>query len=63
MARTRRGSLLIFRKERGGTLKPLYLLKNMVVLPPRLRLGETLLGNLPYFERKAIDAFEQEFDL
>ncbi|QIG76086.1 putative morphogenesis protein [Rhizobium phage RHph_I4] len=56
VARSRRGNLLIFRKEAGGGVTPLYLLKPSVRIPARLGLEKALINDaLPYFERKAFE--------
>ena len=38
--RSRRGNLLIFRKDGGGGITPLYVLKKRVTIPPRLQFGD-----------------------
>ncbi|AHC30443.1 hypothetical protein CC53_gp026 [Rhizobium phage vB_RleS_L338C] len=56
VARSKRGNLLIFRKENGGGVTPLYLLKPSVRIPARLGLEKSLINDaLPYFERKAFE--------
>jgi hypothetical protein len=56
VARSKRGNLLIFRKEAGGGVTPLYLLKPSVRIPARLGLEKTMINEgLPYFERKAFE--------
>jgi len=46
VAQSRKGNLLIFQK-RGAGIVPLYALKREVVIPPRLRLAETVIASLP----------------
>lgn len=54
IARSKRGSLLIFQRS-GKDVIPLYLLKKSVRIPARLGMDETFTGQLPYFEAKAFD--------
>lgn len=56
VARSRRGNLLIFRKEVRGGVTPLYLLKPSVKIPARLGMEKAIINDaLPYFERKAFE--------
>lgn len=55
VARSKRGSLIIFRKD-GKEITPLYLLKTSVYIPPRLAMSDTIDDTLPYFERKAFES-------
>lgn len=57
---SRRGNLIIFRKDGSGRVVPLYLLKKSVRIPQRLGLEETVENNLPYFAEKALKAIEKE---
>jgi hypothetical protein len=57
---SRRGNLIIFRKDGVGRVVPLYLLKKSVRIPQRLGLEETVENNLPYFAEKALKAIEKE---
>lgn len=60
VARSKRGNLLIFRKEAKGSITPLYLLKPSVRIPARLGMEKTLLNDaLPYFERKALEVLSK----
>lgn len=59
--RTRRGGLMIVQRLHGDRIQPLYLLARKSVIPPRLRMGETIEANLPYFKSKAIAAIEKAF--
>jgi hypothetical protein len=59
IARTPGGALLIFRKETGGTITPLYLLKKSVRIPKRLGMTEAFDRMVPYFQAKAIAALEK----
>jgi hypothetical protein len=54
VARSKKGTLLIFRKD-GKEITPLYLLKRSVYIPPRLAMGQEVDDGLPYFERKAFE--------
>jgi hypothetical protein len=57
VARSRAGSLLIFRKLPGpNQITPLYILKPSVTIKPRLGMERSIVGDaLPYFERKAFE--------
>lgn len=55
VARSKKGNLLIFRKEGGRKIVPLYALKKRVKIPPRLGMRETVQTGLPYFVDKAVD--------
>lgn len=57
---SRKGNLIIFRKDGTGRVIPLYLLKRSVKIPPRLGMAETVENELPYFEAKALRAIEKE---
>jgi hypothetical protein len=61
IARSRAGNLIIFRKNTGGTITPLYLLKSSVEIPRRLRMGEAFEDMVPRFEARAIRDFEESF--
>lgn len=56
--RSRNGNLLIFQRQPGGII-PLYLLKPEVEIRPRLGMGNTLEGELGFFETRALDAIER----
>lgn len=45
--RSKAGNLLIVKKQPGGKLLPLYVLKREVTIPPRLRMRETLQRKVP----------------
>jgi len=63
VARSKRGNLLIFRKEKNGGVTPLYLLKPSVRIPARLGLDKAMLTDaLPYFERKAFEAIAKALE-
>lgn len=57
---SRKGNLIIYRKDGSGRVIPLYLLKRSVYIPPRLGMKETVESELPYFEAKALRAIEKE---
>ena len=59
VARSKKGNLLIFQK-RGRKVVPLYVLKTQVRIPPRLKMGETLRSQMPYFVDKATDEMVRE---
>ncbi len=60
VARSRRGNLLIFRRD-GLGLTPLYLLKPSVRIKPRLGLEDAVVENgLSYFERRAFEEISRE---
>lgn len=62
--RSRKGNLIIFQRKLGTSqITPLYVLKNSVKIPPRLRMEQTLLGDLPFFQERMIDALATEFNL
>lgn len=54
VARSKRGVLMIFRKD-GKEITPLYLLKRSVTIPPRLSMSQEVTDGLPYFERRALE--------
>lgn len=54
VARTRAGNLVIFQRN-GTQIVPLYVLKTMVKIKPRLGMGDTLSAGLPYFVDRAAD--------
>lgn len=56
--RSRRGNLLIFRRE-AGRITPLYLLKRSVQIPPRLKALETLAAGEDFFVDSTIADFFQ----
>ena len=62
VARSKRGNLIIFRKNTGGTITPLYILKTQVTIPPRLGLGKAFNDMVPYFQAKAIDVLEKRLN-
>jgi hypothetical protein len=62
IARSRRGNLIIFRKETGGTITPLYLLKSSVEIPRRLGLGDAFERMIPRFQARAIADIEEALD-
>ena len=47
--KSRKGNLIIFRKEPSGRVVPLYLLRKSVRIPPRLGMRKTLDAGLPFF--------------
>lgn len=51
---SKKGNLIIF-QTRGRKIVPLYLLKPMVKIPPRLGLGVTLNTGVPFFVERAMD--------
>ena len=53
------GNLIIFQK-RGTSIMPLYVLKESVVIPPRLGMRKSLDAGLPYFVTRAMDAMVRE---
>lgn len=64
VARSRRGNLLIFRREPGiNRITPLYILKPEVKIMPRLNMERTITNDaLPYFERKTLEIISKELD-
>jgi hypothetical protein len=62
IATSRRGNLIIFQKQTGGKIIPLYLLKKSVTIRPRLGLGQMFEDMVPYFERKAVEAIERVYN-
>jgi hypothetical protein len=54
VARTKNGNLVIFQKT-GTQIVPLYVLKTIVKIKPRLGMRETLSAGLPYFVDRAAD--------
>ena len=61
VATSRRGNLLIFRREAGG-IAPLYLLKTSVTLRPRLGMADAVADVLPFFERRAFEQIADAID-
>lgn len=59
--RSRRGNLIIFQR-RGREIVPLYLLKTSVTIKPRLRLEQTIMGELPFFQERLLDKIAEEID-
>jgi hypothetical protein len=59
IATSRRGNLIIFQRNTGGKITPLYLLRKSVRIPPRLGMTKMFEDMIPHFERKAIDALEK----
>ena len=53
-ARSKAGNLLIFQRV-GTNIRPLYVLKESVVIPARLGMKTTLDAGLPYFVSRAMD--------
>ena len=58
-AKSKAGNLLIFQRV-GTSIRPLYVLKTSVTIPPRLKMGETLRAGIPYFVERAMDAMVAE---
>lgn len=63
VARSRAGNLIIFQRRTGGRITPLYLLKRSIKIRPRLGLAESVGNNLPFFERKVLDAVDRQLDI
>jgi hypothetical protein len=61
IARTKRGNLIIFQRNTGGKVTPLYLLRKSVTLRARLGMTKMFEDLIPYFERKAIEAVEKAY--
>lgn len=59
VAKTKAGNLVIFRRD-GTKVVPLYVLKDKVVIPPRLNARATLQAGLPYFVDRAMDAMVRD---
>lgn len=59
VARSRRGSLIIFQR-RGRGVMPLYLLKKQIYIKPRLGAAKIVDDELPFFERRAFEALDRE---
>lgn len=57
--RSRKGNLIIFQRN-GKGIVPLYLLKPSVKIKPRLRMEETIMGELPYFQERLLDIIAEE---
>jgi hypothetical protein len=55
VGKSKRGNLLIFQKRASG-LVPLYALKKMVVIPPRLGMGRTLEVGKAFFVDTSLQA-------
>ena len=60
VARSRKGSLLIFQR-RGREIVPLYVLKSSVEIPARLGMGTTVAAHLPWFEQQAFESIVSSF--
>lgn len=60
IARTKRGNLIIFQRQTGGRIIPLYLLRKSVKIPARLGMADMFEQMLPYFERRMIEALERK---
>jgi hypothetical protein len=54
VAKTKKGNLVIFRKD-GAQIVPLYVLKTSVTIPARLGMQATLTAGLPYFVDRSMD--------
>ena len=62
--RSRKGNLIIFQRRLGTReIIPLYVLKHSVRIPARLRMEQTLLGDLPFFQERLVDALAAEFTI
>lgn len=60
VARSKRGNLLIFRKDARGGVTPLYLLKPSIKIPARLGMEASMINDaLPYFERRAFHILDK----
>ena len=57
--RSKAGNLIIF-QTRGTSIVPLYVLKESVVIPPRLGMGKMLQAGMGYFVDRAADAIVRE---
>lgn len=62
VARSKKGNLLIFRRLGRKNIVPLYLLRTEVRIPPRLKMEETVMEQLPYFERRAFAILERAIE-
>jgi hypothetical protein len=61
--RSKSGNLIIFRSLPGARqLTPLYLLKTSVKIKPRLRMAETLMGEMGYFETRLFERISDYID-
>jgi hypothetical protein len=58
VARSKRGNLIIFRKQGNGTIIPLYLLKNSTYVPRRLGMAKTFEEQVPIAYARVINDFE-----
>ena len=56
---SKKGHLLIFQRHAVG-IRPLYLLKKQIKIRPRLGAAKIVNDELPYFERKVLDALDRE---
>ncbi len=59
VAKSKKGNLIIFQR-RAGKIIPLYVLKEEVTIPPRLKMGETLRSQLPFFVDRTMDRMVKE---
>lgn len=59
--RSRRGNLIIFQNRGQREPVPLYVLKTHVYIRPRLRMEQTILGELSFFTERLIDRLAEEF--
>lgn len=59
--RSRRGNLLIFRRD-GFRITPLYLLRESVRIRPRLQMDQTIVQLLPDFEMRALNAIDRSLE-
>ena len=62
VATSRRGNLIVFRKESRQALTPLYLLRKEVTVPARLQMSRAVNNGLNYFEQRMLDAFAEELE-
>jgi hypothetical protein len=60
IAKTKKGNLIIFRKETGGKITPLYLLKNSVTIPARLGMGKAFEDMAGRFVTKMVADLEKK---
>ena len=61
VARSKRGNLLIFQKQPGGGIKPLYVLKQSVTIPKRLAFKEAFLAGRDMLADRIAQATIREF--
>lgn len=62
VAETRRGNVVIF-QDRGGSIIPLYVLKEDVTIPARLGIAKAMESGLPQLVERMLDTLVEGFKL